>query len=52
MISLQICREEFVALHSEPIMENLSKFLNERFGFEDRFVNIKNSAVTQQVRCR
>ena len=27
----QVCREQFVALHSEPILDNLSNFMVERF---------------------
>ncbi|XP_050737919.1 DNA-directed RNA polymerase, mitochondrial-like isoform X2 [Eriocheir sinensis] len=28
----KICRDQFVALHNEPILENLSKFLQRKFG--------------------
>ncbi|XP_071147000.1 DNA-directed RNA polymerase, mitochondrial-like [Mytilus edulis] len=28
----KICREQFIALHSQPILEDLSKFMLERFG--------------------
>ncbi|KAL5965001.1 DNA-directed RNA polymerase mitochondrial [Taenia solium] len=31
--SNQICREEFVALHSENILENLSDYLREKFEY-------------------
>ncbi|XP_046417575.1 DNA-directed RNA polymerase, mitochondrial isoform X1 [Neodiprion fabricii] len=31
----KICREQFVALHSEPILHNLSNFLVERFGYKE-----------------
>lgn len=27
----QVCREQFVRLHSQPILEDLAKFLKERF---------------------
>lgn len=27
----KICRQQFVSLHSQPILENLSKFLIQRF---------------------
>lgn len=27
----QVCREQFVHLHSQPILHNLSRFLVERF---------------------
>ncbi|XP_068207915.1 LOW QUALITY PROTEIN: DNA-directed RNA polymerase, mitochondrial [Palaemon carinicauda] len=30
----RVCREQFVALHSEPILENLSLALRKRFSFE------------------
>jgi len=30
-----ICREQFVALHSEPILENLSKFLTEKYSYSN-----------------
>ncbi|XP_076057665.1 mitochondrial RNA polymerase [Oratosquilla oratoria] len=32
-IMSQICREQFVALHKQPILDDLSVFLKERFGF-------------------
>ncbi|XP_064459637.1 DNA-directed RNA polymerase, mitochondrial-like [Ornithodoros turicata] len=31
----KVCREQFVALHSEPILENLSAFLVKTFGYKD-----------------
>lgn len=31
----KICREQFVALHSQPILENLSKFLAEKYSFSE-----------------
>ncbi|XP_055917453.1 DNA-directed RNA polymerase, mitochondrial [Eupeodes corollae] len=31
----KICREQFVALHSQPILEDLSKFLQEKFSFSE-----------------
>ncbi|XP_039296050.1 DNA-directed RNA polymerase, mitochondrial [Nilaparvata lugens] len=31
----KICREQFVALHSEPILEDLSNFLMDKFGYSD-----------------
>jgi DNA-directed RNA polymerase len=27
----QVCREQFVRLHSQPILEDLAKFLKKRF---------------------
>lgn len=32
----QICREQFVALHSEPILEDLSKFLVKKYSYRER----------------
>ncbi|XP_018577460.1 DNA-directed RNA polymerase, mitochondrial [Anoplophora glabripennis] len=32
----KICREQFVALHSEPILEDLSEFLCEKFSYSER----------------
>ncbi|KAM7309765.1 DNA-directed RNA polymerase, mitochondrial isoform X2 [Ixodes scapularis] len=31
----KMCREQFVALHSEPILENLSQYLVGKFGYRD-----------------
>ncbi|CAH0564781.1 unnamed protein product [Brassicogethes aeneus] len=31
----KVCREQFVALHSEPILEELSIFLTEKYSFDD-----------------
>ena len=31
----KICREQFVALHSEPILEDLSKFFVQEFSFKE-----------------
>lgn len=33
----QICREQFVTLHSEPILENLSLFLYDMYSFDIRW---------------
>lgn len=33
----QICREQFVALHSQPILENLSDFLTKRYSYPERY---------------
>lgn len=35
---LQICREQFVALHSQPILEDLSKYLMEKYSYSDTYV--------------
>ena len=32
----QICREQFVSLHSQPILEELAQFLLQKFGFDER----------------
>lgn len=32
----RVCREQFVALHSQPILEDLSMDLAERYGYQDR----------------
>jgi len=34
----QTCREQFVTLHSEPILENLSLFLYDMYSFDIRWV--------------
>ncbi|XP_005175249.2 DNA-directed RNA polymerase, mitochondrial [Musca domestica] len=31
----RICREQFVALHSQPILEDLSEFLKEKYSFRE-----------------
>lgn len=36
LVLFQICREQFVALHSQPILEDLSKFLVNRYSFGKR----------------
>lgn len=32
----KICREQFVALHSQPILEDLSKFLIEKYSYKEK----------------
>lgn len=32
----KICREQFVALHNEPILEDLSKYLMEKYSFQQK----------------
>lgn len=34
----RICREQFVALHSQPILEDLSKYLMEKYSYSGRWV--------------
>lgn len=31
-VYLQICREQFVTLHNEPILSDLASFLEQKFG--------------------
>lgn len=33
----QICREQFVALHSMPLLENLSKFFLDNYGYNQKY---------------
>lgn len=33
----QICREQFVALHSMPLLENLSKFFLDNYGYDEKY---------------
>lgn len=39
----KICREQFVALHSQPILEDLSKFLQQKFSFNEKEISDNNS---------
>lgn len=32
----RMCREQFVALHSQPILENLSKFLADKYSYDEK----------------
>lgn len=32
----KICREQFVALHSEPILEDLSKYMSDKYSFQQK----------------
>lgn len=49
----RICREQFVALHNEPILENLSKFFCKKyikhFMIDGRAVKLKNKGAPVQV---
>ncbi|XP_023015576.2 mitochondrial RNA polymerase [Leptinotarsa decemlineata] len=40
----KICREQFVRLHSHPILENLSEFLYEKYSLNERDVEEKRNA--------
>jgi len=31
-----MCREQFVALHSQPILEQLSEFMRKTYSFKDK----------------
>jgi len=43
----KICREQFVALHSQPILENLSEFMIDRYcSVEGKMKNDSNSSNT------
>ena len=42
----RICREQFVALHSLPLLETLSSYLLENFGFsEERIAEEENEKI-------
>ncbi|XP_055386040.1 DNA-directed RNA polymerase, mitochondrial [Condylostylus longicornis] len=38
----KICREQFVALHSQPILEDLSKFMINKYSFKESELNSEN----------
>lgn len=35
----EICREQFVALHSQPILDDLSEFLTKKYSYNDSEIN-------------
>lgn len=39
----KICREQFVALHSQPILEDLSQFLQNKFSFNESEIKNNNT---------
>lgn len=41
----KICREQFVALHSEPILEDLSKFLVQKYSYNDSEITNDGSVI-------
>lgn len=43
VISLKICLEQFVALHSEPILEDLSAYLVNKFSYGDKEIRDEGS---------
>lgn len=47
----EICRKQFIALHSEPILENLSQFLLNKFQFSEQEINQCKSAKVAET-CR
>ena len=51
LLMLQICREQFVSLHSQPILEELSHVLINKFGFDERFVS-DNDIHRNNIMCR
>ncbi|XP_043484599.1 DNA-directed RNA polymerase, mitochondrial [Leptopilina heterotoma] len=46
-----ICRKQFIALHSEPILENLSQFLLNKFQFSEEEINECKSVKNAEI-CR
>ena len=32
---IKVCREQFVAMHSEPVLENVAQSFLKKFGYED-----------------
>lgn len=41
----KICREQFVALHSEPILEDLSKFLVQKYSYNESEITNDGSVI-------
>uniref|UniRef100_A0A182SSF8 DNA-directed RNA polymerase n=1 Tax=Anopheles maculatus TaxID=74869 RepID=A0A182SSF8_9DIPT len=41
----KICREQFVALHSEPILEDLSKFLVQKYSYDENEISNDGSVI-------
>uniref|UniRef100_A0A1Q3FEP1 DNA-directed RNA polymerase n=1 Tax=Culex tarsalis TaxID=7177 RepID=A0A1Q3FEP1_CULTA len=41
----KICREQFVALHSEPILEDLSKFLVQKYSYDENEITNDGSVI-------
>lgn len=46
----KICREQFVALHSQPILEDLSNFLVQRFSYPETELQDGNSGASNKKR--
>ncbi|XP_058805084.1 DNA-directed RNA polymerase, mitochondrial isoform X3 [Phymastichus coffea] len=45
----KICREQFVALHSEPILEDLSRFLINKFSFDQLLQNLRKLKLNETL---
>uniref|UniRef100_A0A182W7N9 DNA-directed RNA polymerase n=1 Tax=Anopheles minimus TaxID=112268 RepID=A0A182W7N9_9DIPT len=41
----KICREQFVALHSEPILEDLSRFLVQKYSYDENEISNDGSVI-------
>ncbi|XP_058446370.1 DNA-directed RNA polymerase, mitochondrial [Malaya genurostris] len=41
----KICRDQFVALHSNPILEDLSKFLKQKYSYDEREITDDGSVI-------
>lgn len=46
----KMCREQFVALHSEPILEDLSKYFTRTFGYKESEMEAVNRAAELAMR--
>ncbi|CAB3230717.1 unnamed protein product [Arctia plantaginis] len=46
----KICREQFVALHSQPILEDLSKFMVERYSYNESELEHGNAGAANKKR--
>uniref|UniRef100_A0A3Q0KPI7 DNA-directed RNA polymerase n=1 Tax=Schistosoma mansoni TaxID=6183 RepID=A0A3Q0KPI7_SCHMA len=46
----RICREEFIALHSQPILSDFADYVKQRFGYTDKQINeFKNGKKREQA---
>ncbi|CAK1555600.1 unnamed protein product [Leptosia nina] len=46
----KICREQFVALHSQPILENLSDFMVKRYSYPEKDLNDDSAPAANRKR--
>nr|XP_049705055.1 DNA-directed RNA polymerase, mitochondrial [Helicoverpa armigera] len=46
----KICREQFVALHSQPILEDLSEFLLKRYSYDESELEEKSAGAANKKR--